>query len=139
MTVQQCRMLSGRCFTTPSPQHQLPQWPAILVKFNRALANSKPSPPHSPTIHPDIIPLLKKVFERLSHPTLMECCTLGATQNQNESFNSTIWQHCPKTEFCSATVVEIAVNLAVISFNSVQVPFAKLQERLEVTVFPLTR
>ena len=35
--------------------------------------------------------------------------------------------------------MEIAVNLAVISFNSGQIPFAKLQERLEVTVSPLTR
>ena len=35
--------------------------------------------------------------------------------------------------------MEIAVNLAVISFNSGQVPFAKHQERLEVTLSPLTR
>ena len=35
--------------------------------------------------------------------------------------------------------MEIAVNLAVISFNSGQVPFAKLQERLEVMFSPLTR
>ena len=69
----------------------------------------------------------------------MERCVLGATQNQNESFNSTMWQCCPKTEFCSATTVEIAVNLAVISFNSGQVPFAKLHKRLEVTVSPITR
>ena len=44
--------------------------------------------------------------------------------NQNEPFSSTIWQGCPKTEFCSATTVEIAVNLAVISLNAGQVPFA---------------
>ena len=69
----------------------------------------------------------------------MKCCVLEATQNLNDSFNSTIWQHCPKTEFCSATTVEIAVNLAVISFNLGQVPFAKPQERLEVTVSPLMR
>ena len=56
-------------------------------------------PTHPPSIlHPDIVPPLKKVFERLFHPTLMETCVLGATQNLNESFNSTIWQHCPKTE-----------------------------------------
>ena len=56
----------------------------------------------------------------------MEGCVLGATQNHDESFNSTIWQRCPKTEFCSATTVEIAVNLAVNSFNAGQVPFAAL-------------
>ena len=35
--------------------------------------------------------------------------------------------------------MEIVVNLAVISFNSGQVPFAKFQERLEVTVSPPMR
>ena len=115
VTVRQCRMLSGRCFTTPSPQtsvhstsiapvasgtqHQycpsgqwstapaLPSGQRSWCKFNRALANSEPSPPHPPTIHPDIVRPLKKVFERLSHPTLMERCVLGVTQNLNESFN----------------------------------------------------
>ena len=115
------------------------QWPAVLVEVHRELGNSEPSPPHSPSVHPDIVPPLKKVFERLSHPTLMKHCILGATQNQNELFNSTIWQHYTKTDFCSATTVEISVNLAVIIFNSGLVPLAKLQERLEVTVSPLTR
>ena len=144
VTVRQCRMMSGRCFTTLSSQTAVhstscPSGQRSWCKFNRALANSEPSPPHSLTIHPDIVPPLKKVFERLFHPTLMERCVLGETQNQNESSNSTIWQHCPKTKFCSATTVEITVNLAVISFNSGQVPFPKLQERLEVTVSPLKR
>ena len=86
-------------FTTPSPQYQYcPSGQQSWCKFNWALANSEPSPPHSPTIHPDIVPSLKKVFERLIHPILMESCVLGATQNLNESFNSTIWQHWPKTE-----------------------------------------
>ena len=33
----------------------------------------------------------------------------------------------------------IAVNLVVISFNSGQVPFAKFQKRLEVTIYPPMR
>ena len=129
LTVWQCRMMSGRCFTTPSPQTAVhstscPSGQRSWCKFNRALANSEPSSSHSSTIHPDIVPPLKKVFEQLSHPTLMERCVLGATQNRNGSFNSTIWQRCLKTEFCFATTVEIAFNLAVIPFNSGQVPFA---------------
>lgn len=42
---------------------------------------------------------------------------MGATQNQNESFNSTIWLRCPKTEFCSLKSVEAAVGIAVLTFN----------------------
>ena len=90
---------AGRFFTTPSPQYQYcPSGQRSWCKFNWELANSEPPPPHSPTIHPHIVPPLKKVFERLFHPTLMESCVLGATQNLKKSFNSTIWQHCPKTE-----------------------------------------
>ena len=55
---------------------------------------------------------------------------LGATQNQNESFNSLIWNRCPKTEFCSADIVEIASNLAVITFNSGQGALKGLLQRL---------
>ena len=89
----------GGFFTTPSLQYQYcPSGQRSWCKFNWVLANSEPPPSHSPTIHPDIVPPLKKVFERLFYPTLMESCVLGATQNLNESFNSTIWQHCPKTE-----------------------------------------
>ena len=54
----------------------------------------------------------------LSADALMERCVLVATQNQNESFNAIIWNRCPKVGFCSSNVVEIAVNLAVITFNS---------------------
>ena len=42
---------------------------------------------------------------------------LGATQNQNESLNNIIWSRCPKTGFGSRIMVEIAVYLAVITFN----------------------
>ena len=75
----------------------LPQWPAVLVQVQLGTCQFRAIPTPL-TIHPDIVPPLKKVFERLFHPTLMESCVLGATQNLNESFNSTIWQHCPKTE-----------------------------------------
>ena len=60
---------------------------------------------------------MKPIFCRLSKRDLLEKCLLGATQNQNESFNSTIWNRCPKTEFSSTGTINTAVNLAVITFN----------------------
>ena len=42
---------------------------------------------------------------------------MGATQNQIESFNNIVWSRCPKTGFCSLVAVDIAVNLAAITFN----------------------
>ena len=53
--------------TDSNPQYQYcPSGQRSWCKFNRALTNSEPSPPHSPTIHPDNVPPLSKVFERLS-------------------------------------------------------------------------
>ena len=57
------------------------------------------------------------MFTEVSKRELLERCVLGATQNQNESFNSIIWSRFPKTGFCSLVSVDIAVNLAAITFN----------------------
>ena len=86
-------------------------------KFNRALANDEEPPKHTPKLPMDLGPYIKPVFTELSKLELLEKCVLGATQNQNESFNNIVWSRCPKTRFCSVEVVEIAVNLAAITFN----------------------
>ena len=61
-----------------------------------------PIPSHLHPTHPPSIQTLFLLSKRsLSDSftlSLIESCVLGATQNLNESFNSTIWQHCPKTE-----------------------------------------
>ena len=86
-------------------------------KFNRALADNVEPPKHTPKLPKDLGPFIKPVFTELSKRELLERCVLGATQNQNESFNSIIWSRCPKTLFCSLVSVDIAVNLAMITFN----------------------
>ncbi len=87
-------------------------------KYKNAVAVNKEPPPHSaPLIPPDLAVHVKPVFLRLADRKLLDRCPLGATQNQNESFNSTIWLRCPKEKFSCPTSVSIAVNLAVIIFN----------------------
>lgn len=86
--------------------------------YQRAKANNETPPHHNQTIPDEVAPFVKRVFLDLSADELMERCVLGATQNQNESFNSIIWSRCPKVGFCSRDVVETAVNFAVITFNS---------------------
>ena len=41
----------------------------------------------------------------------------GKTQNQNESFNKTIWERIPKTSFCSMTQPKFGLYDAVANFN----------------------
>ena len=86
---------------------------------------------HHTTTHLEIAPFVKAEFEKLSDPALMERCVLGATQNQSESFNSMIWNQCPKTEFASPIVVEIAVHMAEVTFSSGHGAWKGLLERLK--------
>lgn len=105
--------------TDDHPLHMMcPGGEKSWCKYQRAQAKGEPPPKHTPTIPISLAPLVKKVFLDLSSDALVERCILGATQNQNESFNSLVWNRCVKTEFCSAEVVNIAVSLAVITFNS---------------------
>ena len=101
------------------PQHHLcPRGSRSWCKHQRALPKcEEPQQPHI-TIPNKAASLFLNIFQKLSDPALIERCLLGASQNQNESFNSLIWNRFPKTEFCSSTVVSIAVDLAVMTFNS---------------------
>ena len=57
------------------------------------------------------------VFEWLSHPELLERCSLLGTSNANESLHSVVWRRALKTVFTTRSTVEIAVALGVVQFN----------------------
>ena len=40
------------------------------------------------------------------------------TQNQNEAINGVLWANCPKTKFCGARKVELAVCETICKFNT---------------------
>ena len=65
----------------------------------------------------DIVTKLKPIFAELSDENLLEKCLHGKTQNQNESFNSMIWDRIPKTRYVSLTQPELVVYDAVANFN----------------------
>ena len=127
------------CSTDTNPRHHLcPSGTTSWCKHRRAEATGEPPPQHRTTIVAEIAPFVRKVYEDLSADSLLQRCLLGASQNQNESFNSLIWNRCPKTEFSSAIVVQIAVDLAVITFNSGQGALRGLLQRLKFYCGPST-
>ena len=108
--------------TDTSPQHHFcPEGELPWCKYQCAVWKNVEPLSHNSTIPAEIAPFVKTVFEKLSDNSLMQRCVLGATQNQNESFS-----RCPRTEFCSMVVVETAVNMAVMAFNSGMKPSATL-------------
>ena len=57
------------------------------------------------------------MFILLANRELLERCTLGATQDQNESLNNVIWLRASKTQFLGLSTVELAASIAVLDFN----------------------
>ena len=57
------------------------------------------------------------LYTRLSDEALLKKCIGGFTQNQNESFNATIWKRCPKEKKFGTAAVQRALGLAILSWN----------------------
>ena len=72
---------------------------------------------HHNSIPKPIFDLLVPVYRSLAEKQLLMKCEKGATQNRNECFNKLVWSYLPKTDFAGASVVSIAVSLAVVHFN----------------------
>ena len=77
-----------------------------MRNYQRALAKSELPPQHLPTVA-----VVDPMFEALSSDNLMNLLCSRGNIKQNEFLNSLIC-FCPKSnDFCSATEIEIAVNI----------------------------
>ena len=74
--------------------------------------------------------LVKKVYEELSSEDLLKRCLGGNIQNNNESFNSLVWNFAPKHHFTGKKVLEIAACI----FNEGFLPVLKIMETMGVTI-----
>ena len=70
-----------------------------------------------PGLWKEIIAAVKSIYIDLIKPTELRKCLHGKTQNQNESFNSTLWERVPKTGYFAFDKLELAVYDAVANFN----------------------
>ena len=60
---------------------------------------------------------VKKIYEDLTREELLSRCLGGFTQNANESLNAVVWSIAPKAISSGKGVVDIATNVAVITYN----------------------
>lgn len=65
----------------------------------------------------DVIKHVKPIFASLSSEELLADCLHGRTQNQNESFNGTVWDRLPKSKYSGLTQLRFGVYDAVANFN----------------------
>ena len=72
------------------------------------------------------------VFKDLASDELLRKCLHGQTQNANEALNKLIWSRCPKTNFASRSIVEIATASAVLYFNDGSSGILRVLQKLNI-------
>lgn len=89
--------------------------------YNRATGLQQKPATHKTAIktplREDIVAKMMPIFQRLASDSLLERCSMGETQNRNESIHNMIWSRCPKTVNCSKVRVDIAAARGVSDFN----------------------
>ena len=88
---------------------------AIDIKKDIALGTNECV--HGQGLSLEIIKHVKPIFQDLQNDTLLSKCLHGKTQNQNESFNSTIWKRVPKDVFIGRKTFTMGVMDFVSHFN----------------------
>ena len=74
----------------------------------------------------------KPIYLDLIKESELKKCLQGKTQNQNESFNSMIWERAHKTTYCSFDKLEFAVYDAVANFNDGRQASIDILEHLNI-------
>ena len=65
-----------------------------------------------------VVDFIKQVFTSLSSLSLLQKTQWALTQNANESLHHVIWSLAPKDQYNSNAEVSLAINLAVMRFNT---------------------
>ena len=122
--------------TDTYPRHQFcPPGPTSWCKYRVAEdSGSTEDFQHPPALAEDIQPALKKIYEDLSTDDLLSRCLGANTQNNNECFNSTVWNLAPKHTFCGKKIVDLATDFAICLFNEGSTTVLKIMETMGMTI-----
>ena len=94
-----------------------PTGPNSWCRYNRDQANGTSTYRAGAGLPLMIILKLKPIFHELGSEKLLKKCLHGLTQNQNESFNSMIWDRLLKTKYASMVTLTLCAYDAVANFN----------------------
>lgn len=89
---------------------------------------------HNPAMHNDVFNAIKPIYDELSSDDLLSRCLGGFTQNANESFNSVVWSIAPKQISSGKDIIDIATNIAVVTFNDGLRSIMNIMDVLGITV-----
>lgn len=77
---------------------------------------------------------IKPIYNDLSSRELLERCLGSDTQNDNESFNSTVWRLAPKHLHCGSKTIGIAAYLATGIFNEDSSDVLKMMTTIGIVI-----
>lgn len=122
--------------TDEMPQHDdCPPGADSWCSWQRAKAqNTLDTYQHKPALSIEIFNAIKPIYEDLSRNELLERCLGGYTQNNNECFNSTVWNIAPKTVSSNKKVLDIATSVATCIFNDGLFSIMKIMEVLHLLI-----
>ena len=105
--------------TDENPQHHhCPVGEDSWCTWQKAKAtNNLDNYKHKQPLLQEVYDAIKPVYEELTRDDLLIRCLGGFTQNNNESFNSTVWAMAPKAISSGKMILDIATNLAIGIFN----------------------
>ncbi|KYN05834.1 hypothetical protein ALC62_03230 [Cyphomyrmex costatus] len=89
---------------------------------------------HKPAMPDDVYAAIKPIYDELSSEDLLFRCLGGYTQNSNESFNSVVWSIAPKTVSSGKGILDVATNIAVITFNDGLCGIMNIMDVIGITV-----
>lgn len=72
---------------------------------------------HKPAMSMQVFDAVQKIYEDLTRDDLLSRCLGGFTQNANESLNAVVWTIAPKAISSGKAVVDIATDIATITYN----------------------
>lgn len=103
--------------------------------YKRAVANGTAKHfRHTSNLPKAVLEHVKPIFKDLAATDLLKKCLEGYSQNANESINSVIWKFCPKKGNHGLVTVDIAVALAVATFNSGATAIGMVMKEMGLTV-----
>ncbi|CAB3225803.1 unnamed protein product [Arctia plantaginis] len=89
---------------------------------------------HNQPMSEEVYQAIKPIYVELSRDDLLERCLGACTQNNNESFNATVWSLAPKSSSSGKTVLDIATDIAVCTFNGGLTNVLQIFKMLEVEI-----
>jgi len=122
--------------TDEKPQHDnCPSGVDSWCSWQKAKAeNALNAYKHKSALSTEVFDAITPIYEDLSRDDLLERCLGGFTQNNNECFNSTVWNFAPKSTSSNKKVLDIATDMAVCIFNDGMFSIMKIMKVLELQI-----